>query len=332
MYNSLICIVVEENKILESFSEEKIKELCSVENLRQRSRWKFWPSEVYGIGRALRESSYFYPKKVPLYLYSNHSPFYIEIVSKHELENDAPVQIFNWIKSVNEFKKKSKKPCFNVQWPYIRYRKNHKIERAKDATGTIVFPTHTTDAWDDEFNQDKYIQDLKNLPEKFHPVSICIHKHDVDKGLHEVYLKAGFKVYTAGHYADERYIDRFYEILRNFKYSTSNELGACGLYSVELGIPYFTYGERSKLINKSDDNFPKGYLDRFQLEGYKEEDELFVRNPFAEEIVITEGQKKFVYERMGLDAKDSRLKITLILWFAFVLYKINIIKKFMKHK
>lgn len=320
--------------MLEGYTKEKIEELCSENNLQTGCRRsKFWVSEVYGLGRAFREYAYFYPQKIPLYVYSAHGIYFCDKPVKHELESEAPVQLFNWDKFIQEFKKKSSKPCYKVEWPYLYYIKKNGFKRVEDPEGTIVYPSHSTPLDKETFDIQKYIEQLKSLPEKFQPISICLHKHDIDKGVHNKYIEAGFKVFTAGHYSDERYIDRFYEILKNFKYSTSNEISSYTFLSVNFGIPFFTYGESSKIVNLEDINYAKGELKFQEFDGYQDAYQLFLRNPLENDISISQEQIDYVNDKLGVGADMSRLKFTIILWWAFLVYRFNpirMVKKFIK--
>lgn len=310
--------------MLKPFSKEEIEDLCSDENLHQKcNRWKFWTSEVYGLGKSLREYAYFYPQKLPLFVYSSHGVFFKGEPSKHELESKAPIQLYNWDEHVKLFKKKSKKLCYQFEWPYVYYRKKHGFKKHDDAKGTIVFPAHVTQTVKNEFDIDKYIYQLKSLPEEFQPVSICLHKSDVEDGIHQTYLNAGFNVYTAGNYSDDRYLDRFYDLLSHFKYSTSNEIGSYVFFSVEMGIPFFFYGEKAKLINHGDDNFCVGEIDYFKDENYKKAVELFTYEIKNNSIEISQNQLEFVNDKLGINSGMTRLKMTLILWWGFIAYRLN---------
>ena len=52
-------------------------------------------------------------------------------------------------------------------------------------------------------------------------------------------IEKGFDVVTAGHKFDKKFVNRFYEILSNHKYATSNAYGSHVPYSIEMGLPFF---------------------------------------------------------------------------------------------
>ena len=90
------------------------------------------------------------------------------------------------------------------------------------------------------------------------PVCVNIFTNDILKGLHVPFMNRGMPVYSAGNISDIRFVDRFYDILRHFKYSVSNTPGSYMFYSVEMGIPFSLYGNRVKFINQGNDDFPLG--------------------------------------------------------------------------
>jgi hypothetical protein len=89
--------------------------------------------------------------------------------------------------------------------------------------------------------------------------------HDIKLGQHKVFMSHGLPCVTAGHNSDSRFIERFYNIMRNFRYTSSNLIGTYTSLSLEMNIPFFIYGPREKYINKSDPNIPLGEYDGYAL-------------------------------------------------------------------
>ena len=206
-----------------------------------------------------------------------------------------------------------KKPCYVLYSPAVFYRRKNKIEKLNQAEGTIAFPAHTTPSIEDVSNIEIYIEQLKNLPAQFQPVSVCLHMHDINKGQHKIFMKHNIPVYTAGNSADPRFIERFHDILKNFKYSTSNMIGSYAYYSVEMGIPFSVYGNPQKFINNDDPNITKGEWNPYnEYEYYRKVYELF--NDLNTEISVE--QKDLVEKELGIYDGLSRFDM------AKVLYKI----------
>jgi hypothetical protein len=109
-----------------------------------------------------------------------------------------------------------------------------------------VFVSHTLPELDRYgFDFDKYFRKLKDLPEKFQPLTICIQMHDVNKGMHIQLRKHNLPMVTLGNSNSPYYADRFYDLARRFKYATSNVVGSQLFYCAELGVSYFLFGEET---------------------------------------------------------------------------------------
>jgi hypothetical protein len=276
------------------------------------SRLSYWTAEVYGFGKYIRKYGY-YPKWLPLCIYTDHSPGNRDAPSPHELASSAPVQVYHSSLRVKQWKGVSKKLCYCLYSPYVFCRKKNKIEKSVDAVGTIAFPAHTTDAIDDVSNIQAYIDQLKKLPAEFQPVSVCLHMTDINKEQHKIFIKNGFEVYTAGHAFNDGFIERFYSIIKNFKYSTSNLGGSYLYYCVEMGIPFFLYGDGPRYINKSDPNIEKGeYTSYKKQKTYQELVSLFS----AISTTVTEEQRSFVHKGLGVDDGLGRMQMAAVLYYS----------------
>ena len=132
--------------------------------------------------------------------------------------------------------------------------------------------------------------------------------HDIHKGYHKIFFDNGFPVYTAGNTLDVRFAERFYNILKNFRYSTSSIIGSYTYYSVEMGIPFFLHGREPTLINKCDSNIASGeYI--YATHKYRYVSKLF--NKHIEH--VTHEQKEFVHLHLGLYDGLSRKKMFIVL-------------------
>lgn len=309
-------------------NEKELIELCDPHNIKKRkAKVVYLHSEIYGVGKHLRKYG-FYPEFLPLFVNSDHGYTSSPIPGRTELTINAPYFLTYSKTKAQNWKRFSDKPCYVMFSPFVFYRRQNNIEKNKNAKGTIVFASHTTKGIDDISDIDKYIEQLKGLPEKYQPVSVCIHSNDIQKGLHKKFIDQGFEVFTAGHPADERFTQRFYEIIKNFSYATSNSIGTHLFYCVEMGIPFFLYGEKQKLINKADINFTLGEYDPYkEFEEYRQAYALFddVKN------YITLEQKSFVEEALGLKNGIGRMQMALVLYSALI-KKIPFILKYLLTK
>ena len=296
-------------------SAEQLEEFCQSFSVPYKltSRMSYWTTEVYGLGKFIRKYGY-YPKWLPLCVYTDHGPREHK-PSKYELESSAPVQMYHSPNSVKHWKKVSDKPCYCYLSPFVYYRRTNGISVDQNAKGTIAFPAHTTPAIDDISDIQTYIDDLQKLPEEFQPVSVCLHMHDINKGVHNKFIAAGFPVYTAGHASDYDYIERFYSIIKQFKYGTSNTFGSYIFYCIELGIPFSIIGAKQKFINKSDPNVVIGEYDPYkECMHYREASDLFA----GINTVINQNQREYVNFHLGLKDTISRKKMAAVLYYALL--------------
>jgi len=293
---------------------EQLEALCQSYTVPYKlaSRMSYWTTEVYGLGKYLRKYGH-YPQWLPICVYTDHGPMEHE-PPKHELESLAPVQLYHSPNTIKHWKAVSDKPCYCYLSPFAFYRHAHGISVAPNRKGTIAFPAHTTPVIDDVSDIQLYIDDLLKLPEDMQPVSVCLHMHDINKGLHKKFMAAGFPVYTAGHASDYDFIERFYSIIRQFKYGTSNVFGSYVFYCVELGIPFSIVGAKQKYINKSDPNLPAGEIFVDEDKYYREATELFA----GINTEISQEQLEYVRFHMGLRDAVSRKKMALILYYALL--------------
>lgn len=297
----------------QGYTSQELLNLCSQHHVNWGlAPWKYWPAEIYSFGRHIRSYAC-YPRLLPLYCYAGHgvSSACVEILP-HELENDACVQLYYSPYIASLFKKVSDKPCYCVLAPFVWYRKKNNICISSNARGTLAFPSHSTPDIDLSSDIEEYIQELKNLPAKYQPVCVCLHMHDINKGQHHIFLKHGIPVYTAGNASDIRFAERWYDLIRNFRYTTSNLIGSYVLYSIEMGIPFFIYGKEPKYYNKSNDNLPKGdYL--YHNDAYVRIYKIF--NKISD--IITDEQKIFAEKNLGVYDSVSRFKMAKILYMAY---------------
>lgn len=276
------------------------------------------PSNIYGLGKHLKAYG-FVPDSIPLCVYMDHGVTFADKIPPHEINNDAPCMFKFSPRLVQVYKSVSSKPCYTLPSPYVFYRKKNKITVSPNAKGAIIFPAHSTPDVDDLTDWTEYINELNQLPDEFKPLTICLHENDIKKGLHKLFLSTNLKVTTAGAIMDSRFTERFYDILRQHKYSLSNLIGSYAFYSVEMGIPFTLYGKGPVYFNKGDPNIEKGNYTSYQTETYNYAKKLF--NGF--QYKVTDEQKKFVSSELGLTEGIGRLKAAFLLYKSFFIYRLR---------
>lgn len=300
-------------------TEEELLKLSNYSNKNNRGKRTI---ELYGCDIPLRKYGY-YPTWLPIYLHSFHGPSPRDLPLKTELGSWMPYMLLYSKRMLLSWKKLTTKPAFIMKSPFVQYRRMENINVSESANGTLAFFSHNVAGLERYVNIDNYIQELKKLPENYQPVSICLHFEDVRRGDHKPFLKNGIDCYTAGDWLDPKFIERFYDILKNFKYSTSNIFGSYTYYSVELGIPFFIYGEVPTYINISDHNIPIGdYKKEISLENYNKVVSIFS----GMHTEITEEQRLLTLAELGIDDGVGRLQMARILYGAYLIHKYNQVK------
>jgi hypothetical protein len=291
----------------------------------------FWTSEVYGRGKLYREYGY-YPKILPLNIYSQHGIYHCEIPYKHELECEAPVILFfteTLVRNYRTLKNTSKRDAYKIVDPFVFYRRRRKVKPQSNSKGTLVFAAHSTDNVSNISDVNIFIDDLDRLPEVFRPITICLHYYDILKNEHLKFQSRGYSTISVGHPSDSNFTKKFYDLLRKFKYTSSNYIGSYAYYSIEMGIPFFLYGAKPVYMNLLDPNYSND-LDinnEVNLLKYKEAVSLFAYN---DEIPsISKSQMQHVEELLGIKNSISRLRFSCILYKSYILYLIG---KHLRHR
>jgi hypothetical protein len=280
----------------------------------------FWPTEIYSFGKCYRDWLGV-SKLLPIPFYGDHGVTLSNSLSNHEVNNNSNYH-FTWNKYrfENHNNHKSKKLIY-ITNPWVIYRRKNNINLKYNRKGTIVFYSHTNIGIDFENeNHDEYFIELNKLGSEFKPLVICIHMHDINKGLHKKLRKYGFPLITIGNSLNTNFIDRFYETISNFKQGTSNIIGSQLFYCTEIGLPYFLYGDQPVLINKSDENIPLG-----KMRNYDNLSEFLtneIKNNFSKfSPKISNEQQNIITPLLGLDSINNKQKI-------LSLYKIEILSQF----
>ncbi len=218
----------------------------------------------------------------------------------------------------------SNKPCHVLYSPFVFARRSLEITYNAKAVGTLYFPAHSTPSIDEKKSIESYHLEIASLPERYHPVTICLHIHDVRKGVGELYFALGYSVVTAGDARDQKFTERFYRILSNHKYAISNSFGSYALYATEMGVPFGLYGTEPEYENKRDPNIEQGpYRSYLDTPYYERAIELFGHLPTEE---VTPEQLEFATYYLGINTGISRTQMASILYkslFSWLILKLT---------
>ena len=312
-------------------TDDELERMC-LPQYTGASVWAYWTSEVYSFGKCLRFWAK-YPRMLPLYVYSDHGVSMHAKLFPHELKNKAKVHLtWNPMKE-KKYKDLADKKVIQIICPWIPYRKLKGISCSPNPIGTLAFFAHNVPLYEVKgHDSEEYFAKLRNLPEKFQPVVLCLHMHDVNAGHHKNLRQHGFPIVTAGNSSGVNFVDHFYDQVKDYAYATSQSWGSQTAYCVELGIPYFFMGEIPTVINHSHEDLPlgvvQGYYYDTEHEEYDKKAEALFRSPVDS---VTNEQRAFVESLLGFDSKITREQVSRILWREFFRHwlKWHLIFKFM---
>jgi hypothetical protein len=295
------------------YTDEELEYLASSKFARKSLvKPRYWPSEIYSFGKCIRELTG-YPSIFPLYVYSDHGVHTRHKLQPHELSNSARVHL-TWSPLRAEHNKSiAGREVILIEHPWTGYRKARSYSPSPEKSGTLVFFSHHVPGYRyKNFDIDAYFEELASLEQKYHPIVICLHMHDIAAGHHKSLRKYGYPLVTAGNTLSRDFVDEFYRLVRQFAFATSQGWGSQTAYCIEMGIPYFMFGDKPGLINMSSREFPKGDVAPNALFEEKA-DRLFkprTDSPTAEQL-------EFVSYYLGLNGGMKKDQLGEIIWREF---------------
>lgn len=296
-------------------TDPELEGACKIEH-EYGSFWHNWTAEIYSFGKCFRYMAN-YPNILPLFVQSDHGVGLNSGLYPHEVNGKNKIH-FTW----SPAKESRYSDCqdmrvIRIQHPWIFYRKALAKIRSTTPRGTIVFFTHHVPGvrWEGN-DSEEYFSQLRGLPDKFQPVVLCLHMHDINAGHHKELRRHGFPIVTAGNTSSTKFVDRFYDLIKDYSYASSPDWGSQVAYCIEMGLPYFFLGERPKLINISHSEMPLGgvmYQDEFHAKMEEQAVALF-RLPVD---AVTPEQRTFAESMLGLDSMVTPKQVSRILWGEF---------------
>ena len=138
--------------------------------------------------------------------------------------------------------------------PYIYYASpslsDEEIEtiHKKNGKTLLVFPTHSIDRVDMEFDTDLFIQRIEAFQRDhgFEKVMVCLFYKDIMLGREKAYMERGFQVVSAGYRDDPMFLRRLKSFILLSDYTASNDVGTHVGYCVSLGKPHIVFEQAIK--------------------------------------------------------------------------------------
>lgn len=304
------------NSQLERFCDDQYAKLDSKLGYR-RIPWFFWTSEVYGIGRGIRKYCG-YPWWLPLPIYSDHSICTLGEPEPHEVVNPANIHLTWFGRRKLSLMHKINKKLVKIPFPWLSLMNTKPLNKTRK--GTIAFFPHSNEGIElENFVVSDYFQSLKNLPAAYHPLTVCLHTHDVRKGLHKELRRYGLPLVTVGTNASVFFPDRFFDLVDQYEYATSPVGGSELFLSTVAGLKFFLLGKMPKYMSVGHSQHAMGEIkfdhDILAVEVEKSKLELFSDMSFDK----IGAQNNFCREILGMDnlsMKPTALKRLLLMEMA----------------
>lgn len=136
--------------------------------------------------------------------------------------------------------------------PYIYYTEpmlsEDKIKQIKRKNGKtlLVFPTHSIDRVETEFDFDSFGKEIQRVVEmqKIDHVMVCLFYKDINIGRDEYYLKRGYQIVCSGYRCDPMFLRRLKTFILLSDYTMSNNIGTNIGYCISLDKPHYTYKQK----------------------------------------------------------------------------------------
>ena len=255
----------------------------------------FSPNNNYGFGYVMKKYAG-YPLEEPIYATFPHGMYlHDRVVSKSELDAPLPAHLNFPPFSTPTWKKAAKKKkVIPFASPFHYALKLFQCETpVEERQGTLFLPLHSTRMVDVKFDTQAIIKELRDLPEEFLPVTVCIHWQDIEYGLDKIFRDAGFDIVCAGHLTDCNYLFRWLHLATRHKMVCHSGIGSALFYSIIADIPFWLTKENSTIhLKESFKPFNKD-TPKFSKSSLQKQDKL--REVFSEPTgVITEAQREIV--------------------------------------
>jgi len=292
------------------FTNEQLEWLCE-NNANQKDKiygeknspWLFWTAELYSFGKCYR-SWLKWPYCLPIPVYSDHGADPSGELEEHEINNKAKYHLCFWSTRYNSILAQQKKNPIRVQHPWVTYRRSIGIEQSANAAGCLVFVPHsvlgiTILDFDNKF--EKLILNLQKYFDKSE-IKLCIHMHDVRNNLHVSLRKFNLPIFSLGNTSSSLFVDRFYQLIRQFRAGSSPNSASQLYYCVELGLDYYLAGEKVTYQNDFHSSLPIGKIlsSKERELGYEMDNMLF-----RERVKTKADAKKWINDVLGVDQPDT---------------------------
>lgn len=173
-----------------------------------------------------------------------HAPQYNETMWEYDRDQLLPIVFVTNEQRAEVCKRLAKKPTQMIGFSgcYASRLLDEGFGKPVDTQrkGTLVFPCHSSHLCKAEYSHERYAETISKIPDRMKPATICMYWRDYLHGAHSPYRDRGIRVVTAGHMYDHDFMLRISDLLRQFRFAVSNEMGTHVLLSILNGC-IFSY-------------------------------------------------------------------------------------------
>jgi hypothetical protein len=297
-------------KIHSGFADEELEMICDSGLIGydrklpyKKGRALYWETESYGFGRCYREWLGL-PYWAPLPINGDHGVCLQSTIREYDLNAKPRLHLASFKDRAQANSGDEGKRVLRIPHPWPLFRRRYGFNKREDAKGTLIFYTHSCPGIEVEHDFDGYFTALKKLPDEYHPLTVCMHRHDIGKGYHRTSRKYGIPIISVGYTGSQYFVERFYSMISNFNFATSSYGGSELFYCEEFGVKYFIMGKRPKHLNLSSDFYPVGEIVMRDAVGIAAESRKFdLFSQFPPESSADKSQ--FVTDVLGLDIDEA---------------------------
>lgn len=228
------------------FQEDELHELCMggrklLRPWRRQAVVGDWTTNIYSLGYTFRQALH-WPNSVPLPFSTDHGMQLNQRLDKNEVSSPWRVHL-SWCEEraiVNEGN--PLKEVLRVGHPWVTYRRKARYSPRTNRSGVLMFATHSHpwsnyDDFDWAESVDRCKEQLSSRGLQLR--AVCVHQHDVAKGIAQMFRGFGLPVVTVGNTQSTLFVDRFYDLMTHFEAGVSARPGIESMYFVEMGVPFY---------------------------------------------------------------------------------------------
>lgn len=217
--------------------QEKLDELCQDRELKTSEI--FQPNDFYGVATILKEYAGMANNQCLKAVVPHGVRFDDHLIWEAERRSLFPTVFCYPPYRCRIYEELTNMVSIPSASPFLYVIKLLKEQSIPERKGTIFIPNHSTHHITVQMDYEQLAHRLSVLGGEYQPVTVCLYWKDYNLGVHKPFEKKGFKIVSAGHIFDSKFLFRFYHLCSLHKYAASNFRGSHLFYSVKSGCSYF---------------------------------------------------------------------------------------------